>query len=252
MERFAGGIDRGGIFQEQVPASFPDWIKRVTIREDDEMESRAVCDDAAGLVYFASESYIAVHSWLSRIDFLDHPDRMVFDLNPPGKDFEPVGMAAMLVKDFLEQLQLTPFLMTTGGEGLHIIVPLDRSENFESVHDFARSVVRLLAEQNPSQICPESRHPRGCDEVWIDISHNAYGKAVIAPYSVRPSPGAPVAKPIYWSELGDREFHPKMYTMKNVSQWLSSKSDPWTGMMRHGRSLKEPKMNLESILLHSR
>jgi bifunctional non-homologous end joining protein LigD len=252
MERYPDGIDQPGIFQESVPRTFPAWIKQVTLQIRGKTINRVMCDDPAILVYLASQACVAIHTWLSKVDLLDHPDRMVFDLNPSEEEFEPVGTVAILLRDFLEQLELTAFLMTTGSSGLHVVVPLDRSEHFQSVRSFARNVVRILAEQNPELICPDRRKEGRGRRVCLDVSNNAYGQAVIAPYSVRPIVGAPVAKPIYWSELSDRGFRPRMYAMKNVGQWLDPKSDPWAGMLRHARGLKEPRQNLETILVHSR
>ena len=138
MQRFPDGIEGQGFFQKDAPDYFPDWIRRVTVEKKGGTVEHAVCDDAATLVYLANQNCITPHVWLSRADRLNHPDRLIFDLDPSGDDFEQVRFAAGVLRDLLVDLGLVPFPMTTGGRGLHLLVPLDRKSDFDAVRSFAR------------------------------------------------------------------------------------------------------------------
>jgi len=252
MERFPEGLDQPGFLQKEVSDNFPDWIHRVTIGKDGARLTHMICNTPAALVYLANEACISIHMWLSRVDRLNNPDWMIFDLDPPEDGFDVVATVAKILHDMLQQLGMTSYLMTTGSNGLHVVTPLDGNENFDDVGVFAGNVAQILADENPDFTTIEQRKDRRDGRVYIDITRNSYGGTMVAPYSVRAVAGAPVAKPIYWSELNDREFHPRMYTLRNVSQWLNSRSDPWSGILRHARSLKEPRQVLKSMLIQNR
>ena len=189
---------------------------------------------------------------MSRIDLPNHPDRLIFDLEPPGDRFDLLVSAARELRDFLEQFNLSVYAMSTGTHGLYVVVPLDCSETFDSVNEFANDVVRVIASENPDLVTIEPQRELRGERVFIDTSRNAYGQMMIAPYSVRAVPGAPVARPVFWRELDDPSFNPKLYGMKNVSYWLDPRSDPWSGMVRRARSLREPKQSIGGILAHTR
>lgn len=250
MQRFPDGIDESGFYQRTASDYFPDWITRVTIKvqEDGEEKPQVVCDSEATLVYLVDQGLVTPHVWLSRADQLHHPDKMVFDLDPPDSDFEPVRRAAEWLHDLLEKLGLVPFVMTTGSRGAHIVVPLDRSADFDAARTFARDVAQVLVRRQPDHLTIEMKKKDRGDRLFIDYLRNAYGQNSVAPYAVRAKPGAPVATPIEWDQLSDPELHSQTYTVENIFHRLGQIDDPWKAYLRHARSLDEPREHLDNAL----
>lgn len=247
MQRFPDGIDAEGFYQKNAPDHFPDWIETVTVEKEGGTVDHVVCGNAATLVYLANQGVITPHVWLSRIDRLDHPDRMIFDLDPPDDDFGIVREAARELRDLLDELGLAAWPMTTGGRGLHLIVPLDRSEPFDAVRDFAHRVADRLAERHPERFTTATRKDKRRGRLFLDYLRNAYAQTGVPPYAVRPRPGAPVAVPLDWDEVDDPDLRGNSYTIENVLQRIARKDDPWKGLMRHARSLEKPRQRLERL-----
>jgi bifunctional non-homologous end joining protein LigD len=137
FERYPEGIAAEGFMQKNASEYFPSWLRRVRLAKQDGVVDHIVAEDQAALIYLANQACITFHVWLSRIDRVDHPDRMVFDLDPSDDDFGKVKWAAREARALLEELGLVPFLQVTGSRGLHIWVPLDRSVDFDQVRAFA-------------------------------------------------------------------------------------------------------------------
>ncbi|MFO8036686.1 MAG: non-homologous end-joining DNA ligase [Anaerolineales bacterium] len=249
MQRFPDGIDEGGFYQRETPDYFPDWIRRISIHveEEDKKQPQVICDDAATLVYLVDQGCVTFHPWLSRADKLHHPDKLIFDLDPPDDQFEPVRFAAQSLHDALEEIGLVPFVMTTGSRGLHIVVPLDRSSDFDAVRSFAKSLSKLLAQREPDRLTTEMRKKERGNRLFLDYLRNSYGQNSVAPYSVRPISGAPVATPLKWDEISDPELHSQKYTVENIFRRLGHIENPWKGMMRHARSLSKPQSRLDEM-----
>jgi bifunctional non-homologous end joining protein LigD len=247
MQRFPDGIQHEGFYQRTASDYFPDWITRawVYVEERDEKQPQVICDSEATLVYLVDQGLITPHIWLSRADKLDYPDKLIFDLDPPDDDFAPVREAAQALHALLEDLGLAVFVMTTGSRGAHVVVPLDRSADFDTVRDFAKDVAQVLAQQHPDRFTVEMRKNQRQGRLFLDYLRNAYGQNSVAPYAVRAKPGAPVATPLDWEELADTSLHSQSYTMENIFRRLGQKEDPWKGMMRHARSLDEPRSRLD-------
>jgi bifunctional non-homologous end joining protein LigD len=239
MQRFPNGIKAESFYQKETPDYFPDWIRRVSIevKEDQRRQSQVVCDNVETLIYLANQACITLHPWLSRADQLNHPDKLIFDLDPPGDDFEVVRFAAQRLREMLQEEGLVPFVMTTGSRGLHVVAPLDRSADFDTVRAFVRQLAEDLARREPERLTTETRKDQRQGRVFVDYLRNAYGQTGVAPYTVRAKPGAPVATPLDWAELADSRLHSQSYTLRNIFHRLSQKADPWQNMMDHARSL---------------
>lgn len=249
MQRFPDGIEGEGFYQKQAPDYFPDWIERVKIEveEDGEVQPQVVCQGAATLVYLAQQACITPHIWLSRVDQLRQPDKLIFDLDPAGDDFEPVRTAAQDLRAILEDIDLAPFVMTTGSRGLHVVVPLERSADFDEVREFAKALAGVLARRRPDDYTTEVRKNKRQGRLFLDYLRNAYAQTSVAPYAVRAKPGAPVATPITWDELGDPSLNSQTYTMKNIFRRLGQKDDPWEDMMRRAKSIEPTQARLEHL-----
>lgn len=249
MHRFPDGIKGEEFYQKDTPDYFPEWIERASIkRKEGGSIEMVICNKMATLVYLADQAAITLHVWLSRRDKLNYPDKMVFDLDPPDSDFEPVRSAALSLKNMVEEVGLVPFLMTSGSRGLHVVVPLNRSADFDTVRSFAQDLAEILAGRDPENLTTEIRKDKRGGRLFLDTQRNAYAQTSVAPYSVRAKEGAPVATPLEWSELKNKNLHSRSYNTRNIFQRLEKKGDPWKGMMRNSRSLKKPRKNLKKLL----
>lgn len=250
MQRFPDGIHKDGFYQREAPNYLPDWITRasVTVKENDDQKLQIVCDSEATLVYLVDQGLVTPHVWLSRADNLDCPDKLVFDLDPPDDDFAPVRAAAQALRDLLRDLGLVPFVMTTGSRGAHVVVPLDRSADFDATRAFAKDVGKLLAQRQPEELTVAFRKEARGDRLFLDYLRNAYGQNSVAPYAIRAKPGAPIATPLDWDELSDADLHSQTYTVRNIFRRLGQKDDPWKGYLRHAGSLSEARGRLDEAM----
>jgi bifunctional non-homologous end joining protein LigD len=247
LERYPDGVEAAGFMQKNASDHFPSWIRRARLAKQDGAVDHVVAEDAATLVYLANQACVTLHVGLSRIDRIDHPDRMVIDLDPSDDDFEKVRRAAREVRALLEQVGLVPFLQTTGSRGLHVWVPLDRAVDFDRVRDFAARVAELLVARRPRELTTAQRKAKRGDRVFVDVARNAYAQTAVAPYSVRARPQAPVATPIDWAELHDPQLGPQRYTIRNIARRLGRKHDPWAEIDRHARALEPARQRLDSL-----
>lgn len=248
MQRFPDGIAADGFYQKEAPDYFPEWIRRVTVEKEGGTVDHVVCDNEATLVYLANQACITPHVWLSRADEIRRPDRMIFDLDPSGEDFGIVRFAARELRDLLQEVGLYPYVMTTGGRGLHVVVPFDRSADFDVVRAFARDVAETLAARHDDRLTTETRKSKRHGRLFLDYLRNAYAQTGVPPYAVRPRPGAPVAVPLDWDEVSDSDLRGDAYHTRNVATRLEREDDPWKGMGRHARSLTAPRRKLDEIL----
>lgn len=248
MHRFPDGIGKQGFFQKDIPDYFPEWIKRVELRKQDGSVTYVVADDEATLVWLANQACITPHLFPSRRDRPDHPDRLVFDLDPPGEDFEAVRRAAQRLRELLDELKLVSYVQTTGSRGLHVVVPLDRKGDYEAARKLARGAADCLAQRHPGELTVEQRKTKRGDRVFIDYLRNAFGQTTVAPYAVRARQGAPVATPLDWHEVAVRDLHARRYTVRNIARRLGQKADPWQDIGRHGQSVEAAAKRLSGVI----
>jgi bifunctional non-homologous end joining protein LigD len=237
MERYPDGIHGQKIFQKNAPAYHPDWIKVVSLPKKDGVVRHVVCDDTATLVYLANQAVITPHTWLSRIDKANHPDQMIFDLDPSNGDFRVVCDAAKVLRERLMKQGLTSFVKTTGSRGLHVLVPLKRRADFDEVRAFARQIAEEFVQSDPEHLTTEVRKDKRKSRIFVDTARNAYAQTAAPAYAVRPRDGAPVAAPLQWSELDSRRLEPDLYNIRNVFDRLDKIGDPWKDLKRHAKAL---------------
>lgn len=157
LQRFPDGINKESFYQKDVPESFPQWIDTATLEKKEGELQALICNDHATLLHVANLASVTLRTGLSLVDKVYHPDQMVFYLDPSGNNFNTVLSSALLLKDLLEELGLKPFVKTTGSRGLHVLVPLDSSANFEEVRAFSKEVAGLLVQRDPEHLTTEHR-----------------------------------------------------------------------------------------------
>lgn len=228
LHRFPDGIDSQGFFQKEVSAHFPDRVPRVTVdRKAGGTITHVMANDADTLRFLVDQGAVTLHVWPARYDRPDRPDRLIFDLDPSDDDFSPVIMAAHKLREALAGDGLTPFVMTTGSTGLHVVAPLTPTTHFDTVRDYAQRLTAQLADEQPNELTTEQRKNKRGGRVYLDVARNAYAQTAVAPYSVRAQPDAPVATPLAWYELDRTDIHPRRYRIANIFRRLAQRDCPW-------------------------
>jgi bifunctional non-homologous end joining protein LigD len=225
-------------FQKHLTGSLPDAVRGVMVDVKGKQEEYVAIDDVAGLVALVQMGVLELHPWPAREDNLDKPDMLVFDLDPgEGTTWNNVVAGARELRERLEAAGLTTFLRTSGGKGLHIVVPLSRRNSWEEFKAFAKSVADAMTRDAPSQYIATMSKAKRRGKLFIDYLRNQRGATAIASYSTRRRRGAPVATPIGWEELTART-RPDMYTIANLPKRLEKlKKDPWADFFKTRQSI---------------
>jgi bifunctional non-homologous end joining protein LigD len=229
MKRYPDGWQGEHFFQKDAPASMPRWIKRlpVVVRTRDRRTRTIhtpVVNDDLSLLWMINMGCIDCNTWYSRLDRLDRPDWVLFDLDPStGVGIGETVEVALLLKQVLDGLGLLSFAKTSGAEGMHILVPIQRRHTYAETREFAASVASMLASAHPGLVTREwsKSKRRG---VLIDANQNAQGKTIASVYSVRPKAGAPVSIPLGWEEL-DANLTPSSYSMEETLARIARHGD---------------------------
>jgi bifunctional non-homologous end joining protein LigD len=184
--------------------------------------------DVRGLVALVQMGVLEIHPWGARNDNPERPDRLVFDLDPgEGMTFADVVAAARDVRAMLDSIKLTSFLKTTGGKGLHLVVPIVRRYDWQEVKAFAKRAAEKLAKEKPERYLIRMSKAERRGRILIDYLRNDPTSTAIAPYSTRSREGAPVATPLAWEELNDK-LDPKAFNERTVPSRLKTlREDPW-------------------------
>jgi bifunctional non-homologous end joining protein LigD len=235
LQRFPGGPGSPTIYQKAMPSHFPDWIHRVTVPKVGGTVTHVIADDAATLVYIANQGSITPHVWLSRVDNLNQPDRMIIDLDPGAGGVADARFAAHLARELLTEAGLVPYLMATGSRGYHVVVPLRPVATFEEVRAVAFGLAEALARRAPDRLTTEFLKAERRGRLFLDCNRNAWAQTAVPVYSVRPKPGAPVSVPLDWDELDTTD--PDAWTVRTIADRLEQRPDPWRGFGPHMRTL---------------
>ncbi len=239
MQRFPNGIQEDGFYQKEVPDYFPDYIHQalIPVLHDHTTQPQVLCENVKTLTYLADQATITIHAWLSTIDHLQKPDRLIFDLDPSDTNFKLVKDTALMFKKICDELKLCSYPMITGSKGIHVMVPIRPELVFDDVREIARQLCEHAAAQNPTQLTTEVSKEKREGRLFLDYLRNSYAQTSVTPYSVRAKPEAPVATPIHWDEVADLK-HAHMYTMKTIFARLKHMQDPLADFAKHRKSIK--------------
>ena len=203
LVRCPDGPNQECFFQKHAGRGFPAAVKRreITEKDGDKAEYLYV-SDLKGIVAGVQMNTLEFHIWGSRIDALEKPDRLVFDLDPDeGLGFADVKQACFDLRDRLEDIGLKTLPLVTGGKGVHVVAPLSRRAEWPEVKAFARAVAKRIGEEEPERFLAEASKAKRKGRIFIDWLRNERGATAITPYSTRARPGAPIAMPVSWKEL---------------------------------------------------
>ena len=243
LTRYPDGIDGKSFYQKDAPVFAPEWIRTTPVwSEDTQREIKFfVCDDEESLLYLANMGSIPIHIWASRCGSLELPDWCVIDLDPKDAPFSAVIRCAEVLHRVCDSVALPNYVKTTGKTGLHIMLPLGRQCTYEQSRMLGELLARFVLKEC-ADIATITRHvtKRG-DKVYLDYLQNRHGQTIVAPYSVRPLPGATVSMPLVWDEVNS-DLDPKNYTIRNAIDRLEKMgTDPVL-------SVVDEKPNLARIL----
>ena len=248
MKRYPDGWQGKHFFQKDAPRGMPDWIPTVELevstrekpRQRRKIQAPLVNDELA-LLWMVNMGCIDLNTWYSRVDKLDRPDWVLFDLDPSDDvGFKETVEVALLVKQALDALGLESFSKTSGADGIHVLVPIARRHTYEDTRQFAEIVAGALASTHRGLVTTEWTKAKR-KGVLIDANQNGEGKTIASVYSVRPRPGAPVSTPLRLEEVGEG-LDPLAFTMDSVLGRVERDGDLFEGVLstrqRLGAALK--------------
>lgn len=221
LQRFPQGIGKPGFMQKNAGKGFPPFIDRLELPKQGGTVEFPVIHDLAGLSYLANQNTITFHIPGFRTNDLEHPDRLVFDLDPAAGDVAGARLAARATADLLESFEVPSWVMTSGSKGFHVVTPLAATVSFDDIARFSQTLAVMLAQAHTEQLTVEFLKKERKGRVFVDWMRNHFGSTGVAPYSLRPLPGAPIAMPISWSALSETE--PGAFDLSSFT--LSG--DPW-------------------------
>lgn len=248
LVRCPEGRQKACFYQKHPAAGTPDSLRQIPIREKNKSENYVIVDDVAGLISLAQIGTLEIHAWGSRADKLENPDRLIFDLDPdPSVEWRNVVKGAKEVKQFLLELGLESFVKTTGGKGLHLVVPIERRHDWEDAKTFCKRVADLIVAAAPMRYTANMSKAARTNKIFIDYLRNGRGATAILPYSTRARPGATVSMPLDWKEL-KADLPSDHFTIRNTAKRLATlKVDPWEAIATVRQSLSNAIRQLKSL-----
>jgi bifunctional non-homologous end joining protein LigD len=237
LKRCPEGRERSCFFQKHAGRGTPSSIREVAIREKDGVARSIFVEDEDGLQALVQLSSLEIHVWGARVDDVERPDRLVFDLDPdPEVEFARVVDAARLLRDRLRAVGLESFPRTTGGKGLHVVCPITRKVDWVQAQSFCEVIAESLVREDPKRFVATMSKAKRRGKIFVDYFRNGRGATAIASYSTRAREGAPVATPLAWMEVR-RDLRPEGFTLRTVAERVRLEGDPWKGFFELRQSI---------------
>jgi len=250
LERFPNGIHGESFYQKNTPEYFPAWIERAKIYSPDTRRDiyYTVCNHRDALLYLANLACIPHNPWSSRVQSLDNPDFVLFDLDPEKAPFSMVQETALKLHEYLEMIGLRSYPKTSGATGIHIFVPLQPDYTYEHARQFAELMGNIMLQRYPRLVTLERAVKNRAGRIYIDFLQNVRGKTVVGPYVLRPRPGAPVSTPMTWDEIGRKNLDPGDYNMRTIFKRLDRLGDIYEPVLTDKQSLADAFGSLEKLV----
>jgi len=235
LKRYPNGIEKPFFFQKQVAESFPKWLPTAVAEGID----YAIGGDRATLLFLVNLGCIDHNPWMSRVGSLEHPDYLLIDLDPHECGYDKIVEAALWVRGRLDRIKLESYPKTTGGDGMHIFVPLEPRYTYAQVRSFAEALSAMGAAERPDLFTtPRTVSRREKGKVYFDWQQIAEGKTISAPYVLRAYPGAPVATPLAWDEVTPR-LRPEQFHLGNALARFDRVGDLFEGVLSRPQRLEQ-------------
>lgn len=247
MKRYPNGIN-GPFFHQHDVNEVPEYVHTATLDVEGHTVDYILGDNLATLLYMANLGAIERHPWHSRVRNIDRPDWFVFDLDPQGVEWDVICDVAVTCKEILDGLGLESYAKTSGSRGIHVYVPIKPAYSYEQVADFALRVARLVEREHPDVATLErSLKKRKAARIYVDHMQNARGKSVVAPYSVRPKPGATVSAPVEWDEVKGKKMTIQDFTIETMPERLKRRGDLFKPVLASRQSLDGAMKKLDGL-----
>lgn len=239
LVRAPAGVTGETFFQKHMATPHIPGVRPLPAQLDPDHAPLMEIAAARGLLGAAQMDTIEFHTWNATRDRIDRPDRMVFDLDP-GQDvaWAAVPEAALALRAFLQELGLACFAKTSGGKGLHVVVPLQRRYGWDTVKDFSHAIVQRMAAATPRRFTARSGPDNRVGRIYIDYLRNGFGATTVAAWSVRARPGMGVSVPVSWNEVAKLES-PTQWHLRNIAQRLKRGNVPWESYRASAQALSE-------------
>jgi bifunctional non-homologous end joining protein LigD len=235
LKRYPNGIGEPFFFQKEVAPSFPKWLR---MEEASDGIRYVIGKDRATLLFLVNLGCIDHNPWMSRMETLEHPDYILFDLDPQDCGYEKIVEAALLIRRKLDALEMESYPKTTGGDGMHLYVPLEPHYSYEQVRAFAELIANLSALERPDLFTtPRAVSRREKGKVYLDWAQIGSSKTIAAVYSVRAYPGAPVSTPLAWHEVTPK-LRPEQFHIGNVLGRFDRVGDLFEGVLTKPQKLE--------------
>jgi bifunctional non-homologous end joining protein LigD len=239
LERYPSGIAAEGFMQKSVVKGFPEWLPRVTVPKKGGSVHHPLANDLDGLLWMANQNTVTLHVWSSRLPHLEHPDVLVVDLDPPeGLGPAAVRDAALRVRDLLAELGLASFVKTSGSKGFHVLVPIADTD-WAAAAAFTHALGHVLVSRDPDHLTMEFTKVDRGGRIYVDVGRTGPGATFTAAYTVRAKKGAPVTAPCTWDEVESGEATPQSFTLRGMSDRISTVGDPWAELPSRASPLGE-------------
>ncbi|HEY4642533.1 MAG TPA: non-homologous end-joining DNA ligase, partial [Thermoanaerobaculia bacterium] len=242
LEHWNEGIEKPSWFHQNVGPGTPSWVTTIETptRTTGKSVRHVVADKPETLRWMAQMSVLTMHMWASRGAALDEPDWLVFDLDPAkGKGIEQAIDAAIIVRRLLDNLRLPSIPKTSGKRGIHVFIPMAGGYTHEEANEFACSISAAVASKVPEFTMERALNKRR-GRLYLDCMQNAYGKTVVAPYSLRAIDGAPVSAPLKWDEV-TKKLDPKKFNLRTMPDRLAKVGDLFARIFEERVKLPELK-----------
>jgi bifunctional non-homologous end joining protein LigD len=235
------GVGKGCTYLRHTKVWGPSAIRRVKIQEKTKVGEYMIVDTLEALVSLAQMNVLEIHTWNSTIDRVDQPDRIILDLDPGKRvTWAQVVAAAKDVRALLTAVRLKTWVKTTGGRGLHVVLPIVADHDWSECLEFARAIANLMVEQRPERYTTDFRKAGRDDKILIDYLRNNRTNTSICAFSVRTRAGAPVSMPIDWADL-TASLKPQRFTVQSAAAYLAKRRvDPWRDYWKSKQQLKLP------------
>lgn len=240
LRRTPDGIKSQGFFQKNVAGMVPKWIKTKKIKPESKDESieYLLCQDKETLLFLANYGCIELNPWSSRVGSLNNPDYIIFDLDPKGAPMKNIVTTALKVKEVLDSIHVPAYIKTSGGNGLHVFIPILPKYTYEQTRDFSHLVSQMVHRALPDITSLERMPDKRQGMVYLDFLQNGKGKTMASIYSIRPREGAGVSTPLEWDEI-DYDLNLADYNLKTIIPRLQEKGDLWKGIFDSAIDLKQ-------------
>ncbi|MBM6580471.1 non-homologous end-joining DNA ligase [Microvirga sp. BT689] len=240
--RCPGGAEKKCFVQRHSWAGMSDFVHRTMIPDNSGEQEALTVTDVRGVIALVQSGVLEMHVWSATLADLERPDRLIFDFDPgEGVEWPRVIEGALAVRERMKALGLESFVKTTGGKGLHVVVPLQPKASWKDALAFTRSIAEAMAADEPDRYTTTSVKQEREGRIFIDYLRNNREASAVAPYSTRSRPGAPVATPVAWKELS-ADLKPNGFTVENLRKRLAAlKQDPWADIGRMDQVLPEQK-----------